>query len=511
MLVIPAKQKLVINSKARAQILAAIPHAKEFQHEGQYLVAVPHEIEECLVLRNLGFKEVPSPILSYYDWPGQLRPMGHQKATAGFVTTHRKALVLSDPGTGKTAACLWGADFLLKKGLVKKVLIVTPLSVIKSVWGSEIRAVLPSRSYNYLIGSAQDRADALNEAGVQFHIINHDGFNIVKDHLGDVDLVIYDEATALKNPSTRRFRGFFMWVRERNPWLWMLTGTPIAQSPVDAWSLAKLVGNPYVKPTFYGFKDQVMRKVSMYRWVPAPEALAVCKQVLQPSVRYALDECVDLPDMVYDHRQVDLTPQQLAAFKEMQEKAILAVHNVSAANAAVLLMKLIQICCGVVYDNHGKDVVLDAAPRFDALCELIDEIGSKVIVFVPLRSVQEWLYTHLKARYSVVSVHGDVSGKDRANMFAAFQTKEAPQVLLAHPVVTAHGLTLTAANTVIWYAPIYSLEKYEQANARIRRVGTKGKTRAVHLYSTAFERELYRRLAAKRRILADFLDLVKTS
>lgn len=512
MLVVPNKQKLVIDTNVRAEVLAAIPHAKQFDYKGKKLLAVPHGVEECLVLKNLGFDKVPSPIESYYKWPGRYTPMSHQRATSAFITSHRRALVLSAPGTGKTASCLWGADYLLKTDVIDRVLVVSPLSVLRPVWGIHMREVLSHRSYNYVVGSAAERFAALEEPGVTFHIINHDGFGIVADGL-DTSLrwlVIYDEATALKNPTTRRFRQFFAFNKTANPWLWLLTGTPIAQSPVDAWSLARLVGNPHVKPTFYAFKDQVMRKVSMYRWVPAPEALGICKQVLQPSIRYSLDECVDLPDMVYEDRASDLTKQQLDAFKEMQEKAILAAHDVSAANAAVMLAKLIQICCGVVYDNRGFEVKIDATPRFESLCELIDEIGGKVIVFVPLRSVQNNLYKSLKEKYTVASVHGDVSAKERAKIFDAFQKSDEPQVLLAHPVVTSHGLTLTAANTVIWYAPIYSLEKYEQANARIRRVGTKGKTRAVHLYGTAFERELYRRLATKRRILSDFLELVRT-
>jgi SNF2 family DNA or RNA helicase len=161
-----------------------------------------------------------------------------------------------------------------------------------------------------------------------------------------------------------------------------------------------------------------------------------------------------------------------------------------------------------VYDNSGERVHIGAAQRLEDLKELIDEAGDKVVIFVPLRGVQDWLASELKQDYSVASVHGDVSVKERTSVFNAFQTMPAPQVLLAHPKVASHGLTLTAARTVIWYAPIYSLEQYEQANARIRRVGTKGKTRVVHLYATAFERELYSRLQHKKRVLSDFLQLV---
>ena len=107
------------------------------------------------------------------------------------------------------------------------------------------------------------------------------------------------------------------------------------------------------------------------------------------------------------------------------------------------------------------------------------------------------------------SNNGDVSKKDRDEIFHNFQHTDQPQILLAHPKVAAHGLTLTAAKDIIWYAPIYSLEQYEQANARIRRLTTEGKTSVWHIYATNFEAELYRRLRAKQNTLAEFLDLVR--
>jgi SNF2 family DNA or RNA helicase len=114
-----------------------------------------------------------------------------------------------------------------------------------------------------------------------------------------------------------------------------------------------------------------------------------------------------------------------------------------------------------------------------------------------------------KAGHEVALVNGSVSKKDRDSIFDAFQNTDKYTVLLAHPQVAAHGLTLTRAQDVIWFAPIYSLEQYEQANARIRRLTTEGKTRVHHLYSTKFEQELYNRLQHKQRTLNDFLTLVK--
>jgi SNF2 family DNA or RNA helicase len=194
----------------------------------------------------------------------------------------------------------------------------------------------------------------------------------------------------------------------------------------------------------------------------------------------------------------------------MRETAVLTLHDVSAPNAAVVFAKLIQICCGAAYNMDGDVVQFDAQDRIDTLLELIEEIGDKLIVFVPLRGVQDVLHKMLKTKgYDVAVVHGDVNKTARNEIFYDFQNTDKYQILLAHPKVAAHGLTLTRAKDIIWYAPIYSLEQYEQANARIRRLVTEGKTRVHHIYATMFEKELYRRLAQKKLFLSELLDLVK--
>lgn len=510
MLVIPEKRKIVINSTANAAVASVVPHAKVLQHNGEELVAMRYGVDEARVLKNLGFS-VPAPILHYYEWPGRVSPMEHQKETAAFLTMNKKALCLNAPGTGKTLSSLWAADFLLTEGVAKKVLIVAPLSTLKVVWGREIRHHMPHRSFVICTGTRPKRIELLRTPGVQFVIINHDGFTNMYEHLAGFDVVIYDEATALKTPGALRYRVFSKWLSIHQPWLWLMTGTPISQSPVDAWTLAKLVDSQHVHKSYTTFKDRVMQKVTAFKWAPRPDALEVCKKVLQPSIRFSLDECKDLPDTNYVGRKTDLTPQQTHAFKEMQDKAmtVFSGDTVSAANAAVMLGKLLQICCGVVY-GETTTIQVDASTRYDTLVDLLEEIGDKAIVFVPLKGVQQWLFDKLTAdKYDVALVNGDTPKKERDQIFHDFQHTDTPKILLAHPKVASHGLTLTRARDIVWYAPIYSLEQYEQANARIRRLTTTGKTTIWHIWATKFEAELYRRLRTKQTTLAEFLTLVQ--
>lgn len=510
MLVIPEKKKIVIDSSANDAVLTVIPHAKKFTMSGKEMIALDYGVDESLVLKNLGFS-VPAPILHYYQWPGRFQPMDHQRDTAAFLTMHKRALCLNAPGTGKSISSIWAADFLLDQGVAKKVLIVAPLSTLTVVWGRELKHHLPHRSFVICTGTKEKRERLLATPGVQYVIINHDGFTNMHASLTDFDVVIYDEATALKSPSSQRYKIFAKWMDKHQPWLWLLTGTPISQTPADAWTLARLCASPTVPKSFTTFKDMVMQKVSTFRWTPRPDSLETCRKVLQPSIRFSLDECKDLPDTNFVGRKTLMTKQQDKAFKEMKDKAVtvFAAGEVSAPNAAVALSKLLQICCGVVYGD-GTTIAIDASERYNSLTELLDEIGDKVIVFVPLRGVQDWLAEQLKADgYDVASVHGDVGKAERNQIFNDFQHTDNIKVLLAHPKVAAHGLTLTRAKDIIWYAPIYSLEQYEQANARIRRLTTQGKTTVWHLWATSFEAELYRRLRAKKNTLAEFLALVK--
>lgn len=513
MLVVPHKKTLVINTKRHADIVNSIPHAKTFEHQGALLTAVPHGVEETLVLRNMGFKTAPAPILSYYSFPGAYKPMSHQLDTAAFLSSHKRALCLNGPGTGKTISSLWAADYLLQTKAIKRVLIVAPLSTLKPVWATEIMRNLPFRKFAIAKGTRARKLQMLVDDTVQYGIVNHDSFTtLAKDLLGVYDLIIYDELTAVKTPSTSRFQVLFKYLQVTNPWFWGLTGTPISQSPVDAWAMAKLVNSPLVPKSFTAFRDLVLEKITAFKWIPRANALAVCKQVLQPSIRYSLDECQDIPDTLYIPHECEMTAAQHRMFKVMQDDLVVVLNGnaITAANAAVMFSKLLQISCGAVYDEEGEVVDVDASHRYDMLKEIVDEVGDKVIVYVPFRAVQKWLSERLKADgFDVEVVNGDVSKNERDRIFNEFQNGKGIDILLAHPKVASHGLTLTRSADIIWFAPIYSLEGFEQANARIRRLGTTGKTRIHMLYASHFEKELFSRLKQKQRVLADFLSLVR--
>jgi len=511
MLVVERAKTLALKLNHPNRVLDSIPTAKPVEVRGIPLVLAPHRLDEVKVLNNLGIK-APSPILHYYDWPGQHTPYDHQKQTAAFLTLNQRGLVLNEIGTGKTQSSLWAADYLIKTGHVKKVLILSPLSTLERVWGDALFKEFTHRKFVVLHGTAKKRMDLLKQ-NVQFYIINHDGFPIIAEQaVGMFDLVIVDEAAVLRNPSTRRFKLFRKWI-DMNPAtrLWLMTGTPTPNDPTDAWALAKLVGSPNCTKTYTSFREQVMMKIGQWKFIPRPESVDIVKHILQPAVRYTRDECFDLPDTVVQTRQVDLTPEQSLHYKKMLKHFVSEATEgtITAVNEAVKIQKLVQIACGVAYGDDGQCIELDCSPRVNLVKEVIEEAGEKVIVFVPLTGTLHMLEKELAKHWSVGVVNGEVSSHKRNQIFHDFQHSRDPHVLVAHPGTMAHGLTLTSASTIIWYGPINSNEQYVQANGRIERIGKKHVSNVIHIEATELEYRMYERLKNKQKLQGLLLDLIQ--
>jgi SNF2 family DNA or RNA helicase len=254
-----------------------------------------------------------------------------------------------------------------------------------------------------------------------------------------------------------------------------------------------------------------MTKVSMYKWVPKAGAHAEAHKLLQPSVRFAISDCVDLPPCTVQARDVELSPDQAKAYKEMKKdlQIMAAKGPITAANEAVLRLKLLQISCGAIYGADREIHHVDAAPRLKALKELMEQCREKIIVFAPFTSVVHMLSRELRKNFSVEVINGEVPAKKRNEIFSAFMDTDAPRVLVADPGTMSHGLTLTAASTIIWYAPTDRTETYLQANKRIDRPGQVHATTIVQLAATPVEREIYRRLEANETMQGLVLQMAK--
>lgn len=507
------KNHIVFPTTNLAKVKEYFPNVKTAMVKGQALCAVPHTIEATRFFRNAG-KDIPSPIGSY-GWPGRYTPYDHQRTTTEFLTMNPRSFCLSGMGTGKTNSALWACDFLMKQNEMQKVLVLAPLSTLDRVWAHEIFQTLPHRKYAILHG-ARDKRRALLQQDVDFFIINHDGIGIIMDLLAgrdDISHIIIDELAVFRNGQTKRWKTLFEILNRQGVarTTWGLTGTPTPNAPTDAYSQTKLIAPENVRGSFRKFRDETMNQVTQFRWVPRARASEIVNGVMQPSIRYALEDCIDLPPTIHQDREAPLTSQQAGHYKELLREAVTLVGDsmVSAVNAGVLLNKLVQAACGVLYGPDGEVLEIDFGPRLNVLKEVIEECNEKVIVFVPLTGALRVVERELSKDWPVAVVDGSVSSTRRNEIFRKFQMEEEPRVIIANAQTMAHGLTLTAASTIVWYAPVHSNEIYQQANARIVRPGQTKVTNIVHIQGTQAERKIYSKLQERGRMQDVVLELAK--
>jgi SNF2 family DNA or RNA helicase len=500
---------LLLKLRHPERVLNTIPKSKLLD-DGRVLVH--WGLEEARVLKNVGVKNVPSPIEGRYNWPGIYKPFAHQRVTAAFLTMYKRAYCFNDPGTAKTASISWAADYLMNIGFVKRVLVICPLSIMSSAWQADLFKTVMHRRVDVAHGSRDKRVKVI-KSDAEFIIINFDGVETVLPELqaGGFDLVVIDEANAVKTATTKRWKAINALISP-DTWLWMATGTPASQAPTDAYGLAKMMNPSSVPPNFYSFRDMVMWKVTQFKWKAKNNAAEIVNKVLQPAIRFTKDECLDLPELLYTTREVDLTPQQTKYYKLLKDHFLMAAggETVTSVNAATNINKLLQVASGAVYTDDGNTVVFDITHRYNVLLEAINESTHKVLVFVPFRHAIDSLQDRLKKDgYAVEVIHGGVSAGRRTEIFKAFQTESEPRILLIQPAAASHGVTLHAANTVVWWGPVTSNEIWHQANARVHRAGQKNPCLVVRLCGCPVERKLYEALDAKTEDLDTLLNLYK--
>jgi SNF2 family DNA or RNA helicase len=491
-------------------------------------VACPANLYNLQVLSVLGLPVIP-PVGVDYSWPISrgLRPRDHQRVMTNFMVLNPKCFNLSDMGTMKTLATLWAADYVMTQNPGWKTLIVCPVSIMQRVWADAITSHFLGRRKCVLVrGDAKKRLALLAEPA-DFYIINFDGVGVGAEvakrkglKLGglshelarrtDIAVVVIDEAAnAYRSGGSRRSR-VARAVLVPKPYLWALTGTPLPNGPLDAHGLARLV-NGASGESYNSYQSRVMYQVSQYKFVPRRGAYEEAYKLLQPSIRFEMRECTDVPPFTEQLRDVELSAEQAGAYKRLRNDLVLDLAGgtkVTAAHEAALRQKLIQISCGAIYDHDHNVTRLDCAPRLAVLREVIEEAKRKVIIFAPLTSVIHLLYDDLK-EYSRAKIIGDTPAGVRDAIIQAFQTEADPQLLIADPGCMAHGVDLFAANVCVWYGPTDRHELYFQGNRRIDRPGQTVPTTAVQLAATDIEREIYRRAANNQSMQGLVMQMVR--
>ena len=495
-------------------------HSKPIDFQGHNL-AVPHNLKVVKILRNMGIK-APSPVRYYYPFPRPARfadVFEHQYATVDFLTLNHRCFVLNEMGTSKTASACWAADYLMTMGLVKRVLIISPLSTLEMVWQNELFDVCMHRTSTILHGSAEKRFDNLAQE-VDFYIINPDGLKIVASEImkrRDIDLVIVDEASDYRSAQTGKYEVLEKVVRNKR--LWLMSGAPCPNAPTDAWALARLVDKSLVPDYFTQFKRATMQQISTYKWVPKPGSHELAYKAMQPAIRFKKADCMTLPPVTFTNRACALSADQTKMYTDMKLHLVSAAKSgevISAANAADKISKLRQILAGAIKTGEDTYEIVDHAPRLKVLQEAIRQASAKVLIIVPFKGIvraltdelQDW-HDKEKDGLRCAMVNGDVSLHDRSRIFQDFRDDPSLNELVCHPKVMSHGLTLTQADMCIFYAPIYSNDQSTQVMDRFNRAGQTRKMTVLRIVANSLEQGIYAMVEGKRETQEGILSLYK--
>jgi SNF2 family DNA or RNA helicase len=511
------------------KVLGAIEDALRVRF---HAIAVPRTLRNSQLLRWLNLPV--APVMDKYDWPhGPLidRPTEAQKLMANFLVLHARSFNLSDMGTMKTLAALWAADYIMQQYANGqcRCLINAPLTTLQRVWGDALFTNFMSRRSCVIVhhNNAEKRRELLAKPA-DFYLINPDGLKIGaktrrRFDLGglsadlyarhDIKIAIVDEASAYRDRRTGRHRvASVLYHPQRMPYLWLLTGTPCPNAPTDAYGLARLVNNAGGE-SYTDFHRRTMVQVSKFKWMPAHGSYAAAAKLLQPAIRFAIEDIWDGPPMTVQARDVMLSDRQRDLLAELKRELSVQVNaqQITPANEAAMRGKALQIVQGAIYDESHLAHTIDSSPRLKALEEVIEQATKKVLVFVPLTSVVNLLVAHLtEAGYGVIKINGEVPIKDRDRALTAFKADDALKVAVCDPAATAHGINeFACATSVCWYGPTDKAELWLQGNKRAHRPGQSFPVTVVCLSATALEREIFRRVQKSETLQGVMLSWIK--
>ena len=408
-------------------------------------------------------------------------PHEYQKTAIAWILSKEKCGLFLDMGLGKTVCALTAIDELIYDAVeIRKVLVIAPLRVARSVWAEECEkwAHLNHLRVAKVLGTATERWAALH-LPADIYVINRENVPwLIKNAEWDFDLCVIDELSSFKNPSAQRFRALRK-VISRCKRVIGLTGTPAPNGLIDLWSQIYLLDRG----------ERLGRTVSMYRSAYFHPAFGnghivyrydlnegadakIREKVSDICISMSKTEYLDMPELLYQTVPVALPPAAARAYKEMERDALLSLDttDIFAVNAAAVNTKLMQIAGGAVYDDEGNAQVIHEA-KLDALEDLIEQAnGQPVLVFASYRHEAERIRKRFPDRVRVL---------DSAEDIAAWNSGEY-EIVVAHPASIGHGLNLQdGGHIIIWYSLTWSLELYQQAVDRLYR---QGQTETVVVY-----------------------------
>ena len=470
---------------------------------------------------NFDFNKREDPLLNYVP-PNALTPYKHQIETFKFMLKERQAAVFNTMGTGKTITSLMAIDYLFQNSLIKKALIITPLLVINDAWISDCGAYFPHMTIQKLNKNQNSAEDGI-------WIINWDMLKIFFDYVAtedetthkkikritkafnfDFGCVVLDESAKVRNVRTKRFEILRRYLPA--PYTYILSGLPAPNTPLEYWSQFFLMdGGKTLGVNYWQFLNRYAYKTKFDWFITKDGAKAVKEKVVAKSIRFELEDCVDLPENIVLWREVELDGEHLNNYDRIENETSAEINNgiINASNAAVKVSKLWQAASGYVYGGLGQTLPLTQNnKKIEALKEIIEEeFGSdQVIVFAYFKNQIDEIIKALKRYFSIAAVYG---GLDSGKSIEDFKSGKV-QILLANPGSAGHGLTLTNAKGIIWFTPVWDYEIFEQARKRVQRIGLNRKSLEVFMHAKdTIENSMYWGLRHKKDMSSIILKSIK--
>lgn len=407
----------------------------------------------------------------------------YQQYSVDFLEQKPRALLLLEPGLGKTLITLTHLSNQKLLGTLGKVLVIAPLTVAKHTWPDEIVKWQTGLSYSLILGSAKERREAIAEEA-DIYVINKENVKWLVDELGTnwgYDTVVIDELSAFKAANTARFKALRK-VRPRIKQFIGLTGTPAPNSLLDLWPQVYLadqgerLGKFITRYRDTYFKPGKRNGHIVYEWKLRDGAEdRIHKKISDIAISMKSKDYLNLPPRIDNTVKLTLDEKTMTGYKKFAEELVMGLPDgeITALNAAALANKLMQYANGAVYYDEESDADRKVhklhTTKLEALKNITEDAqGQQVLVF--------YNYKH-----DVDRIRDFIPGAEPLDV-ARF-TKGEQQIALAHPASAGHGLNLqvSGAHIIVWFGMTWSLELYQQANARLDRQGQENTVVVHHL------------------------------
>ena len=442
----------------------------------------------------------------------QYNPHEYQTYATNFILEHPVAAVLLEMGLGKSVITLTAIyELMLNRFEVEKVLVIAPLRVARDTWPAEIEKWehLKGLTYSVAIGTEAERLAALKRPA-HLYLINRENVDwlITKSHLPfDYDMVVIDELSSFKSYAAKRFKSLLK-VRPRVKRMVGLTGTPSGNGLMDLWAefrvldMGQRLGRyiTHYRNNFFVPDKRNQQMIFSYKPKPGAED-AIYKLISDITISMKSADFLKMPECIINEVPVALSEKEWSVYQALKEDMVVdfKTEEIDAVNAAALSGKLLQMANGAVY-NEEKEVIHIHDRKLDALEDLIEGANGKPVL------VAYW-YNHdlqrIKQRFSVREIKTSQDIKDWNN-------GEIP-VAVIHPASAGHGLNIQfGGSTIIWFGLTWSLELYQQTNARLWRQGQNDTVVIHHIIAKdTIDEDVMAALRKKEKIQSALIDSVK--